>query len=194
MLHRTKWFALHLAQSAAISLVLVGLAAVLAPAPARAVTHDRVDQLEAEVAILKQQVAELRALMPTFTNFMPDFSERFHVMHRAGEAGDWAVAQHELLEMKRMLGLAKVIDAEKGRLMESFLAEHLDQISAAIEHQNEGRFLESLESTVQNCNACHQAAGSPFINVALNGDRALSMRHAHEFVNSKPMSKHTHKH
>jgi len=37
---------------------------------------------------LQIRVEALEAIKPTFTSLMPNFSERFHVMHRAGEAGD----------------------------------------------------------------------------------------------------------
>lgn len=177
-----------------VGLALVAVVLAGGAGPARADSDERVARLEAELKKLQQQVTELRALMPTITTFMPDFSERFHVMHRAGEAGDWAVAQHELLELRRMVGTAKVIDAEKGRLMESFMSEPLTGIAAAIEHQDEGRFLQALEGTLKNCNACHVAAGSPFINVALDADRTVSMRHAHQFLKTEPMSEHTHSH
>ncbi len=45
---------------------------------------------------------------------MPNFSERFHVMHRAGESGDWAVAAHEFAELKRLTRLSTTIDSEEG--------------------------------------------------------------------------------
>lgn len=151
-----------------------------------------------ELEALRAELAELRArvklLEPSLTRLMPNFAERFHVMHRAGDGGDWAVAQHELLEMRRMVGTAKVIDAEKGRLMESFMGESLNGIAGAIEHQDEGRFLQALDATLKNCNACHEAAGSPFINVALDADRTVSMRHAHRFLKTEPMTEHTHSH
>ena len=175
---------------AALVLMLAG--AVVMPAPAE--EEDRLARLEEKVATLEQQVRDLRVLMPSFTNIMPNFSERFHVMHRAGDAGDWAVAQHELLELRRIIEMTRVIDREKSRLMQNFMTAPLDQIAAAIEHQDESRFLQALDATVTNCNACHDAAGSPFINVVLNARRAVSMRHAHEFLDTEPMTEHTHEH
>ena len=40
---------------------------------------------------------------------MPNFAERLHVMHYAGEAEDWAVASHELLGLRHLVGI--IIDA-----------------------------------------------------------------------------------
>ena len=42
-----------------------------------------------------KRVEALDAIKPTFTSFMLKFSERFHVVHRAGEAGDWVVAEYD---------------------------------------------------------------------------------------------------
>ena len=47
------------------------------------------ENLKNEIRALRQRVAALEALKPTFTNFMPDFSKRLHVMHHAGGVGDW---------------------------------------------------------------------------------------------------------
>lgn len=59
-----------------------------------------VNALKAEVEKLRKSVASLQAMKPTFTSFMPDFAERFHVMHRAGDAGDWAVKGHRGLAQR----------------------------------------------------------------------------------------------
>ncbi len=89
--------------------------------------------LERRIDALESRIAALEAGR-TFTSFMSNFSERFHVMHRAGEAGDWAVASHELAEMKRLSTLSTAIDAEKGKLMQAMLAPSFEALEVAIEH------------------------------------------------------------
>lgn len=154
--------------------------------------REEIRKLSAEVADLKREVDVLVAIKPTITTLMPEFSERFHVMHRAGEAGDWAVAGHEMLALQQLMDVAKRIDPERGRLMESFMTGSLAKLSAAIEHGNGKAFQTALEQTLQNCNACHQAAGSAFIRIGLDADRSLSMRHSHAFLHSEVMGKHKH--
>lgn len=157
--------------------------------------------LKKEIRVLKEQMRKLTvevransALRPTFTEFMPQFSERFHVMHRAGDAGDWAVASHELMELKRLLGVAMVIDAQKGQLLATFLNPSLEKIEAAIEHTNGKAFFKALDETVVNCNTCHKAVGSEFIRITLNADEVVSMRHSHAFRKSKITGMKMHKH
>ena len=150
--------------------------------------------LRAEVVELRKSVASLQAIRPNLTTLMPDFAERFHVMHYAGEAADWAVAGHELLAMKSLMEVAKQVDPEKGAMMEGFLDASFRKINAAIEHGELEPFVKALNDTVKNCNGCHVATGSPFIKVTLEGREALSLRHSHTLGRSKMSGKHMHKH
>ena len=152
----------------------------------------KLQHLEAEMEKLTARLAVLEAFKPTFTSFMPEFSERFHVMHLAGDAGDWAVAAHELVEMKRMVKIAKLLDPVKGPMMQAFMGPQLEKIDGAIDHGNRKSFRKALVNTVKSCNACHTAAGSPFIKVALDVKQVLSMRHSHLLKKSKVMKGHAH--
>lgn len=155
---------------------------------------ESVDDLLEEVLALRKEVEFLKAIQPTITSLMPNFSERFHVMHYAGDAGDWAVAAHELLEMQRIVKVAKRISPDNGALMEGFLTQKFETINSAIEHGNPEAFNKALVDTVDQCNACHTATGSPFIKVTLDARESLSMRHSHELQASGKMGEHTHKH
>ena len=92
--------------------------------------------LQQELLALRKRVEDLEALKPTLTSLMPNYAERFHVMHRAGEVGDWAVAGHELQEMKRLTALSSYIDAEKGVLMQGMMKPSFEALEAAVEHGN----------------------------------------------------------
>lgn len=183
------------ALAAALTLALAALAWPLVASSAtgdNAALQAKVDQLSQQVATLQQKVATLEAIKPTFTEFMPNFSERFHVMHKAGEVGDWAVAAHEAAELERLLGVAKAIDPEKGQLMQAFIGENLHEISESIEHGETQAFLAELAKTVAQCNACHAAVKSPFIQVALADKDLLSYRHSHKLRKSMPPMEHHH--
>ncbi|MBI4080992.1 MAG: hypothetical protein HY423_00135 [Candidatus Lambdaproteobacteria bacterium] len=135
--------------------------------------------LLAEVERLRKEVAELNAIRPTFTGFMPEFSERFHVMHFAGDAGDWAVANHEAKELDRLLAVAQVIDPQKGKLMRAFMGDILKKLDDAIVHGDKAAFGKQLGEMVQRCNACHVAVGSPFIRVSVDVPPDQTPRHPH---------------
>jgi hypothetical protein len=135
--------------------------------------------LKAEVAELRKSVASLQAIRPTLTTLMPDIAERFHVMHYAGEAADWAVAGHELFALKALIDVAKQVDPEKGPMLDGFMTASFNKINAAIEHGDVASFVTALGEAIKSCNACHVAVGSPFIKVTLEGRDAVSLRHAH---------------
>lgn len=147
-------------------------------APAKEPVLKTQDDLAKEIKALRERVATLEALKPAFTNFMPDFAERFHVAHRAGDAGDWAVAAHEVDEMRRLASVSKYIDPKLGALMQAFMDGNLRNVREAIEGANPKAFQSAMRATVASCNGCHTAAGST-IAVTLDVDRSLNMRHPH---------------
>lgn len=140
---------------------------------------------------LEQRLSALEAAR-SFAGFMPDLAERFHVMHRAGEAGDWAVAAHELAEMQKLSRLSISIDAQQGMLMQSMLGPSFETLEGAIEHGNLKRFSKALESTISACNGCHVATGANFVQVTLDAPDGLSMRHPHRFTKSDAPEGHHH--
>lgn len=149
-----------------------------------------------ELEALRAEVEELRAMVellkPSLTRLMPDFAERFHVMHRAGDSGDWAVAQHELLAMRSIIDLSRRVEPEKGQMLEGFMHQPFADLDTAIEHEDREAFDKALGQTIDNCNACHEAVGSPFVEVVLNARSSLSMRHPHRLQASEPRQGHTH--
>lgn len=152
------------------------------------------EDLRAEVIALRKAVETLQATQPSITSLMPEFAERFHIMHYAGDAGDWAVAEHELLEMQRLVGVIDRIDPEKGPMVKGFMTQSFNKLNAAIEHGKRESFDKALGETLTNCNACHKAVGSEYIKVTLEVDESLSMRHPHQLTRRKMMGPHTHKH
>jgi hypothetical protein len=151
----------------------------------------KIEKLEHQIEALQARIASLEARQ-TFATFMPDYAERFHVMHRAGESGDWAVASHELEEMKRITGISPSIDGEKGALMQGMMAPSFDALEDAIEHNSHEKFVKALTQTINTCNACHTATGSEFIQVTLDAQESLSMRHPHTFMERAVPGGHSH--
>ena len=107
-------------------------------------------EFERQIEALRARIAALTAQY-TFTSFMPDYAERFHVMHRAGEAGDWAVASHELEEMKRLTRLSTSVDADKGKLMQEMMEPNFEALEHAIEHGNSKKFRKARMQTTVTC-------------------------------------------
>lgn len=182
-----------LSLSATLSGIALGDAGNAQAAPGKESELRTIEDLKNEIRALRQRVAELEALKPTFTNFMPNFSERFHVMHRAGDVGDWAVAVHEVSEMQRLTRISKNIDPKLGGLMAGFMDGNLRKLKEAIDHGSAKSFQAALNDTVTSCNGCHTATGSTIL-VSVDVDDTLSMRHPHALRKSKVQKEHTHTH
>lgn len=154
----------------------------------------QVEQLSREVEDLKEAVELLNSIRPTVTRLMPEMAERFHVMHYAGEEGDWALASHELMGIQQLVGIIEKIDPAKGAMANGFLAEDFNKLNAAIEHADRKRFNTALEAMVESCNGCHVAAGSSSMTVVLDARDSLSLRHSHNLSASEKPDDHTHMH
>ncbi len=184
-----------------LRLLPVLITALQSPALLASSDADELKALSGQVAALQQEVAELKKsvdmlmkLRPSVTMMMPNISERFHVMHYAGDAHDWALASHELLMLRSLIGRIRTVDPEKGALTDGFLTENFNQLEAAIEHENRESFNEALNATVASCNSCHVAVGSPSMKVVLDVHDSLSLRHSHALQKSEKPGDHQHSH
>ncbi len=173
------------------TLFFIAIFAPLLLTPANAGQDADSSQLLERIQAMEERIAVLESRF-TFTSFMPDFAERFHVMHRAAESNDWAVASHELQEMKNMINSSTTIDESKGLLFQAMMGPVMTKMEGAIGHGDKEKMHALLREAVQTCNSCHVATGSPFIKVTLDASEALSMRHPHEFTVQKTDKMHKH--
>jgi hypothetical protein len=170
---------------------LTSLVAILST-PVLADSDDaKSESLERQIEALQTRIAALEARQ-TFTAFMPDLAERFHVMHRAGDAGDWAMASHELEEMKRLGRLSTSIDSERGKLLQAMMGPSFEALGTAIERSDHKQFRKALPQTIDSCNACHTATDSAFVMVTLDVRDSLSIRHPHMFMEQEVARGHGH--
>ena len=158
------------------------------------VLRQQIQVLKNEVKVMQVAIEALQATQPTVTMLMPDIAERFHVMHYAGEAEDWALAAHELEGMKGLISIMGQVDSVKGSMATGFLQQNFNQLDAAIDHGDVKTFGKAIDATLKSCNACHVASGSPGMKITLDASTSLSMRHSHALAKSNLSggSKHMH--
>jgi hypothetical protein len=171
---------------------LLGAAALATLSAAAAAQTTTLEQLQEQIELLQERVAALEAVRFPITMLMPNFAERFHVMHRAGDLSDWAVAHHELEAMRHITEMVKHTEPEKGALMDGMMSASFKKLQEAIEHRKRAPFDKALAEAVDACNACHAATGSEFIKVTLDPDDTLSLRHPHVLRGSIPPMEHHH--
>lgn len=105
---------------------------------------NKLEHLMKRMQAMEERIATLESRF-SFASFMPDFAERFHVMHRAVESDDWAVAGHELQEMKVMMESSTTIDAEKGNLFNAMMGPVLEEMDNAIAHSKSEKMATLLD-------------------------------------------------
>ena len=172
-------------------IISLPILAMLAVNTATASQHSNSDPIIERIQALEERLAVLESRF-SFASFMPDFAERFHVIHLASEAGDWSIASHELQEMKRLIELSFTIDKDKGNLFQAMMGPVMSKMDSAIGHADKEKMSAAIGETVQVCNSCHVATGSAFIKVTLDTSGTLSMRHPHAYTEQKMDHAHTH--
>ena len=143
--------------------VLIGLSLTL-----YAVHRENV-RLQAEVSKLTHIVEEHPIELATF---MAAYERFAHKLYLAGKAQNWELAEfyHEELE-ETAEHLHKLNLSDDGipvsAMMEPNLLQPLKRVEEAIESRQPEAFENSMQNLIQHCNACHQAAGKPYIRLSL---------------------------
>ena len=88
----------------------------------------------------------------------------------AGSADNWPLAGYELDELKEGFEDAARYHAVHdnvpvGAMIEKLTAEPMAALAKAIEARNAAQFAQAFDRLSAACNACHQAAGHPYIRI-----------------------------
>lgn len=88
----------------------------------------------------------------------------------AGQAGNWALADYELDEMKE--GYEDIVkyfptkdDAPTGAMATAIIEKEVAELNKAIEAKDRKQFVALYDKLTASCNACHKSSKKPFIVV-----------------------------
>jgi len=144
-----------------LAVVLVGLSLTLYA------VHRENTRLQAEVAKLTHIVEEHPVELATF---MAAYERFAHKLYLSGKAQNWELAEfyHEELE-ETAEHLHKLNLSDDGipvsAMMEPNLLQPLKAVKEAIQARQPEAFENSMQNLIQHCNACHRAAGKPYIHL-----------------------------
>ena len=86
----------------------------------------------------------------------------------AGQAGNWALADYELDELKE--GYEDIVkyfptkdEAPTGVMATAVIEREVADLNKAIAAKNAGQFVAAFDRLTNSCNACHQSSKKPFI-------------------------------
>ncbi len=144
-------------------MILVGLGITLYA------VHQENAQLKAEVAKLTHIVEEHPVELATF---MASYERFAHKLYLAGKAQNWELAgfyYEELEETAEYLHRLNLSDdgIPVSAMIRPNLLEPLKTVEKAIHARQSEAFETSMQSLIQHCNSCHQAAGKPYLHLYL---------------------------
>jgi len=146
-----------------LAAVLVGLSLSLYA------LHRENTHLQKEVEKLSHIVEEHPVELATF---MASYERFTHKLYLAGKAQNWELAEfyhEELEETAEHLHRLNLSDdgIPVSAMMEPNLLQPLKAVEKAIHDRQPETFEKSMQNLIQHCNACHQAAGKPYLRLHL---------------------------
>lgn len=143
--------------------ILIGLSITLYA------VHRENAHLQKEVEKLTHIVEEHPVELATF---MASYERFAHKLYLAGKAQNWELADfyhEELEETAEHLQKLNLMDdgIPVSAMMGPNLLEPLEAVEKAIHARQPEAFAQSLQTLIQHCNGCHQAAGKPYIRLQL---------------------------
>lgn len=144
------------------------------PQPAPAPAQPRAEPLPT-MESLPQEVARLKALLPSNSHIMMDVGWHWTNLWFAGQARNWPLAQFYFNESRghmrwlirksptiRSQGPDKEMVNVEG-IFDGIDTSSLADVKAAIEKQDSAKFASSYKTMLESCYACHKSVGRPYL-------------------------------
>jgi hypothetical protein len=157
------------ASTVLISILVCGVSPAPRAADASAGTAD-------EIAALKAQNEQLRALIPSQSHAMMDVAYHFTNLWFAGKQANWPLAQFYFNEARsHILWAIRLVPVRKTSGGELHLQEMFDtfdhgllaDLKQQIAARNRSGFSVAYRQALNGCNACHLAAEKPYLHVVV---------------------------
>jgi hypothetical protein len=127
---------------------------------------------ESELAVLREEVARLKRLVPSQSHAMQDVSYHYTNLWFAGSRANWPLAQFYLNETRSHIAWAvRIIPKRKistgevdlEGIREAFESGYLTGVQQAIDAKSAGRFADAYKFSLGGCYSCHKASEKPFL-------------------------------
>lgn len=128
--------------------------------------------LRAEVDALKRAAAPVgAAIAPELGQQMLELQMRHARLWQAGESGNWLLTQFQVAELREAFAGVVEQNGEHAALQPQRLAEVLptmvdpamDQLQAAVDARDTGKFHAAYDALSKACTACHAASDHGFL-------------------------------
>jgi hypothetical protein len=125
-----------------------------------------------DLGALREEIAGLKALVPSQSHAMQDVGYHFTNLWFAGGKGNWPLAAFYLNETRSHLKWAvrirpvrktQAADVDLDGIREAFDTSSLAMVQQAIEARDGTRFTETYKLALEGCYSCHKASEKPFL-------------------------------
>jgi hypothetical protein len=123
---------------------------------------------------LPQEVATLKALVPSNSHIMMDVQWHWTNLWWAGKRKNWPLAQYYFNEtrghMQWLIRKSPVMrsqidqkDVDISGIFDGIDTSSLAAVKTAIEHKDSAAFASSYKTMLESCYACHKSVGRPYL-------------------------------
>jgi hypothetical protein len=108
-------------------------------------------------------IDQLVELQPGLGRLMPDVGRRYWILYYAARGGNWALAAHQLRQMRHLFTIGATTRPKMAKHLEAFARGTLDRLEAAIEAQDLGAFEPLFREGIESANRFHVTVNHPEI-------------------------------
>lgn len=106
---------------------------------------------------------DLAEIQPGMARFMLEVSERYWILYYAAKAGNWALARHELGELRKANRHASITRPKYREALMEFDNEYLKPIADAIRAEDWEAFEAAYHRGIDGANSYHRDLGYEYI-------------------------------
>ena len=104
---------------------------------------------------------QLSDIQPGLGTVMIEYGHRMSAMWFAEQAGNWDLAQYQLIEMREIQEVGETTRPARAAALKSYESSFLDPLEKAIEAKDKAQFETAYNAAIQGCNSCHGSQTSP---------------------------------
>jgi hypothetical protein len=104
---------------------------------------------------------ELSLIQPGLGTVMVEYGHRMAAVWFAGEAGNWDLAQYQVIEMREIQETAEITRPARAPALKAFESNFLEPLQQATKDKDKAKFESAYNAAIQGCNSCHGSQTSP---------------------------------
>src|SRR6266508_5705428 len=114
-----------------------------------------VGRAQAQATPTPLTLQQLSDIQPGLGTIMIEYGHRFSAMWFAEQAGNWDLAEYQLIEMREIQEVGETTRPARAAPLKSFESSFLDPLEDGIKAKDKSKFESAYNAAIQGCNSCH---------------------------------------